>query len=160
MSLVMWAVILLLAEVAVAPYMAQEMAAGESFDPEKGWLVHSASVEGSTIAYERPVVLLPASMTVGEVHTSQRRFVLRVDGDKREVGAHYFEAELLGTDSLPLYDDCLKIRRSALRMDYSGRQIGYDVTEWYARGVGVVRIKGTRFWKDADGEVTRSEPIE
>ena len=155
----MWAAILLLAEVAVAPYMAPEMARGETFDPEKGWLVHSASVENGTIVYERPVVLLPPRMTVGEVHTSQRRFVLRVDGEKRQVGAHYFEAELLGTDSLPGYDDCLKVRRSALRMDYSGRQLGYDVTEWYARGVGVVRVKGKRFWKNAEGEVTRSEPI-
>ena len=99
-------------------------------------------------------------MSVGEVHKSQRRFVLRVDGEKRQVGSHYFTAELLGADSLPGYDDCLKIRRSSLRIDYSGRQIGYDVVEWYARGVGQVRVKGKRFWKDAEGEVTRTEPIE
>jgi len=155
----MWAMILLLAEVAVAPYMTSEMAPGETFDPEKGWLVHSVSAENGIIVYERPVVLLPARMTVGDVHTSQRRFVFRVDGKKRQVGAHYFEAELLGIDSILGHDDCLKVRRSALRMDYSGQQTGYDVTEWYARGVGIVRAQGKRFWKDADGEVTRSEPI-
>ena len=155
------AAVLLFAEVSVAPYMSPDMLPGERFDPEEGWLVQSVTIdERSAIVYERPVVVLPAAITVGEIHKSQRRFVLRVDGEKREVGSHYFTAELLGTAALPGYADCLKIRRSSLRVDYSGQQIGYDVTEWYARGVGVVWTEGERFWRDADGQLTRTETID
>ena len=154
----MWvAVVLVLAEVAIAPYLAPD----QDFDSERGLLIHtSSSTDGELVEYERPVVLLPAHMNVGEIHTSQRRFALRVDGERRDVGAHYFEAELLGLEPLEGYEDCLKIRRHALRMDYSGTQQGENVTEWYARGVGLVKAEGERFWKNADGKTTRTERVE
>lgn len=151
------AFVLVLAEVAVASYIGE----AADFDPEAGLLLHeSATPDGATLHYERPVVLLPVTMTIGELHTSQRRFVLRVDGDKRDVGAHYFEAELLGVEAWEDYEDCLKIRRHMLRMDYSGTEYGEDVIEWYARGIGLVKAEGERFWRDAEGNKTRTERIE
>ena len=76
------------------------------------------------------------------------------------MGAHYFEAELLVVEAWEDYEDCLKIRRHMLRMDYSGTEYGEDVIEWYARGVGLVKAEGERFWRDAEGNKTRTERIE
>lgn len=155
----MWAALLLvLAEVAIAPYLAPE----QEFDPENGLLLQQSASPGENgiVVYERPVVLLPPIMTEGETHTSQRRFVLRVDGEKRDVGSHYFEAELLGVEALDGYRDCVKIRRHTMRMDFSGALVGEDVTEWYARGVGLVKAEGERVWKDADGNTIRTERID
>ena len=151
------ALVLALVDVSVALYVGE----APNFDPDAGLLLReSALPDGGTLHYERPVVLLPVTMTIGELHTSQRRFVLRVDGEKRDVGAHYFEAELLGVEAWEDYEDCLKIRRHMLRMDYSGTEYGEDVIEWYARGIGLVKAEGERFWRDAAGHKTRTERIE
>ena len=151
------ALVLALVDVSVALYVGE----APNLDPDAGLLLReSALPDGGTLHYERPVVLLPVTMTIGELHTSQRRFVLRVDGEKRDVGAHYFEAELLGVEAWEDYEDCLKIRRHMLRMDYSGTEYGEDVIEWYARGIGLVKAEGERFWRDAAGHKTRTERIE
>lgn len=151
------ALALALVDISVGLYVGE----ARNFDPEAGLLIReSASPDGGILRYERPVVLLPVTMAVGETHTSQRRFVLRVDGEKREVGAHYFEAELLAVEAFEDYEDCLKIRRYMLRMDYSGTEYGENVIEWYARGLGLVKAEGERFWRDAEGNKTRTERIE
>ena len=150
------ATLVFVSEMAVAPYMAPDA----SFDAERGLLMESLETpEGETVDYERPVVVLPPAMTVGELHTSQRRFVLRVEGAKRDVGSHYFEAELLGTETLDGFGECLKIRRRTVRMDVAGQHRGYEVVEWYAEGKGQVKAEGERFWLDADGNKARTEPI-
>lgn len=154
---ILWLTFFLLAsEAGIAPYMAPDA----SFDAERGLLMESLETpEGETVEYERPVVMLPPTMSVGELHTSQRRFVLRVDGAKRDVGSHYFEAELLGTEALEGFGECLRIRRRTVRMDFAGQHRGYEVVEWYARGKGAVKAEGERFWLDADGNKARTEPI-
>ena len=144
-------------EVEVARYFS----ADQKVDSEQGLLVYSASTsEGEQINYERPVVLLPIHMKEGQVHTSQRRFVRLVNGEKRDVGAHYFEAELIGKTAFQQFDDCLKIRRYSVRMDFKGTQLSEKVIEWYAKGVGLVKSEGERLWQNAKGVVVRSERIE
>ena len=149
-------VLALAAALALAPYIASE----PGFDPEKGLLLNSLTTsEGVLLEYERPAVLLPLEMMVGELHRSQRRFVKRVGGVKRDVGSHYFEAELLGVTRLEGYPDCVKIRRRSVRMDFAGTQQVDDLTEWYAKGEGLVKAEGERYWKDAGGRRTHTEPI-
>jgi hypothetical protein len=137
----------------------------ESFDPEEGYRLHRLVLgRAGEIVYERPLPLLPATMKSGEVHSSQRRFARMRGGTKEDVGAHYVEAELLGAEALTIgsevFSDCVRIRRHETRMDFSGGQEVYDATEWYARGVGLVKVQGERLEKDDRGEVLATEVIE
>jgi len=137
----------------------------ESFDAEEGLLVHRLGLGRSgELVYERPLVILPARMTPGEVHSSQRRFARTSGGAKNDVGAHYVEAELLGVEELSIagevFSDCVRIRRHETRMDFSGGQETYDATEWYAKGVGLVKVQGERLEKNDDGEILSTEVID
>jgi hypothetical protein len=137
----------------------------ESFDAEEGYRVHRLVLgRAGEIVYERPLPLLPAKMKSGEVHSSQRRFARMRGGSKEDVGAHYVEAELLGAEALTIgsevFSDCVRIRRHETRMDFSGGQEVYDATEWYARGVGLVKVQGERLEKDDEGEVLATEVID
>jgi hypothetical protein len=135
----------------------------ESFDPEEGLLVHRLGLGrmGGELVYERPLPILPARLTTGEIHSSQRRFARMRGGSKEDVGAHYVEAELLGVEDLSIsgevFPDCLRIRRHETRMDFSGGQAVYDATEWYAKGVGMVKAQGQRLEKDEHGEILSRE---
>ena len=137
----------------------------ESFDTEEGLLVHRLGLGRSgELVYERPLVILPARMTPGEFHSSQRRFARMSGGTKNDVGAHYVEAELLGVEELAIagevFSDCVRIRRHETRMDFSGGQETYDATEWYAKGVGLVKVQGERLEKNDDGEILSTEVID
>ena len=85
-------------------------------------------------------------------------------GTKNDVGAHYVEAELLGVEELSIagevFSDCVRIRRHETRMDFSGGQETYDATEWYAKGVGLVKVQGERLEKNDDGEILSNEVID
>jgi hypothetical protein len=137
----------------------------ESYSAEEGLLVHRLGLGRSgEIVYERPLVLLPAKMRSGEVHSSQRRFARMRGGSKEDVGAHYVEAELLGLEELTIgsevFADCVRIRRHETRMDFGGGQEVYDATEWYARGVGLVKVQGETLEKDPEGEILSKEVID
>jgi len=137
----------------------------ESFNAEEGLRVHRLGLGRSgELVYERPLVMLPARMTTGEVHSSQRRFARMSGGTKNDVGAHYVEAELLGVEELSIADEvfpeCLRIRRHETRMDFNGGQEVYDATEWYAKGVGLVKVRGERLEKNGDGEILSTEVID
>ncbi len=137
----------------------------ESFSAEEGLLVHRLGLGRSgELVYERPLVIIPARMTPGEVYSSQRRFARMRGGSKEDVGAHYVEAELLGVEELTIADEvfaeCLRIRRHETRMDFNGGQEVYDATEWYAKGVGLVKVRGERLEKTDDGEILSNEVID
>jgi hypothetical protein len=137
----------------------------ESFDAEQGLLVHRLGLGRSgELIYERPLVILPARMKPGEVHSSQRRFARMAGGSKLDVGAHYVEAELLGVEELTIgseaFSECLRVRRHETRMDFNGGQEVYDATEWYAKGVGLVKGRGERLEKNDDGDILSNEVID
>jgi len=137
----------------------------ESFDAEEGLLVHRLGLGRSgELVYERPLAILPAKLKTGEVHSSQRRFAKMSGGSKLDVGAHYVEAELLEVETLEVggdtFTECLRIRRHETRMDFSGGQEVYDATEWYAKGVGLVKAKGERLVKNEDGEILSNETVD
>lgn len=137
----------------------------ESYDAEEGYLVHRV-VFGrlGELVYERPLSILPPKMNPGEVYSSQRRFARMRGGMKEDVGAHYTEAELLGVEELSIegevFGECLRIRRHETRMDFGGGQEVYDATEWYGKGVGLVKVQGERLQKDDQGEILSRESVD
>jgi hypothetical protein len=137
----------------------------ESRHPEEGLLIHRLVLGRSgELVYERPLAILPARLKTGELHSSQRRFARMLGGTKIDVGAHYAEAELLGVEDLTLgsevHRECLRIRRHETRMDYGGEQEVYDATEWYAPGIGLVKVQGERTEKGEEGEILSTEAFD
>jgi hypothetical protein len=138
----------------------------ESFDAEEGLLLHRLGLGrfGGELVYERPLPILPARFKTGEIHSSQRRFARMRGGTKEDVGAHYVEAELLGVEELSIsgevFTECLRIRRHETRMDFNGGQEVYDATEWYGRGVGLVKVQGERLEKDDRGEILSKDAVD
>lgn len=112
------------------------------------------------IEYENSVVLFPAKLKIGEVHKTQTRYKTTVNGELKEHGTQTYEvkAERVEdvTTSFGKSSNCLIIRTIALRIDESGSQKGYELEEWYAKGVGTVKVIGILFWKNNKGETTRT----
>jgi hypothetical protein len=137
----------------------------QTMDGEKGLRVFLLHEEGEgDIELERPTVMVPARMTLGAKHRSQSRYLRSVGGARRDVGLLTYEVELEAIETVVTgageFRDCLRIRTSALRMDYSGSQAGREVHVWYARGVGPVKIQGDLFFRDVEGRVIRSSQLD
>jgi hypothetical protein len=128
----------------------------ESFHPEDGLRVHRLGLGRSgELVYETPLVILPAMMEPGAIHSSESRFS-RKGSFLAGPGLHSVEAELLAVEDLELgsdvHPDCLRIRRRETRTEFDGSQEIYQATEWYARKIGLVKVSGERLEKDGHGE--------
>jgi ketosteroid isomerase-like protein len=132
----------------------------QSWEQGKGLFIHHLYFIGDrTIDYEAPVLLMPAQMRLGASHKSAVKYSYAVKGEVKERGVQTYEVTLEKIDHavtpLQSYNDCLVLRTVALRRDESGSQKGYDLREWYARGVGAVKVVGELYWKNAAGATTR-----
>ncbi len=85
-------------------------------------------------------------------------------GFKLGAGDYYVEAELLGVEDMTLggevHLECLRIRRHETRTDFDSSQEVYDATEWYAKGIGLVKVQGERVEKNEDGEILSTVVID
>ena len=116
------------------------------------------------IEYENPIVLMPNKLKIGAVHQSETRYKTFINNELKEQGTQIYEVriERLEDAQTPLrnYKNCLVIRTHALRIDESGSQKGYELEEWYAKGVGAVKVVGTLFWKNKQGETLRTFKVD
>ncbi len=112
------------------------------------------------IEYEKPVVLMPNKFTIGEIYKSETRYKTLVNNELKEQGAQIYEVKIERIEDaitpFQTFKNCLVIRTIALRVDESGAQKGYELEEWYAKNVGAVKVVGTLFWKNKQGETTRT----
>lgn len=111
------------------------------------------------IDYESPIVLMPRQLKLGDVFKSESRYATRVKDEVTERGKQTYEVKIETVEHVKTpfrsFDDCLVVRTTALRVDDSGSQKGYELVEWLAKGVGAVKVKGELFWKDNKGKTTR-----
>jgi hypothetical protein len=112
------------------------------------------------IEYENPVILFPTKLKMGEIYNSSTRYKTLVNKELKEHGIQTYEVKVERVEDvktpLQTFKNCLVMRTIALRIDESGTQKGYELEEWYAKGVGAVKVVGTLFWKNAKGETTRT----
>lgn len=112
------------------------------------------------IEYEKPVLLIPEKVIIGELYKSDSRYKTTVNKELKETGIQTYEVkpERIEDVKTPLrrFRKCLVFRTIALRIDESGLQKGYELEEWYAKGFGAVKVVGTLFWKNAKGDITRT----
>jgi hypothetical protein len=111
------------------------------------------------IEYEKPVLLMPEKLKIGEVYKSETPYKTTVNGELKERGTQTYEVKVEQSEDaktvLQTFTKCLVIRTIALRIDESGSQKGYELKEWYAKGIGTVKVVGKLFWKNKQGETTR-----
>ncbi len=116
------------------------------------------------IDYEKPVLLMPEKVKIGELYKSETQYKTIVNKELKETGTQTYEVKPERIEDLETpfrkFTKCLVIRTIALRIDESGSQKGYELEEWYAKGFGAVKVVGTLFWKNAKGEITRTFKVD
>lgn len=132
---------------------------------EKGLKIYQLYFVGDrVIEYQKPVLLVPATIKLGEVHRSETPYKTFVKGELKERGRQIYEVTAEKVEAVQTstkdYENCLLIRIKALRIDEAGTQKGYELREWHEKGTGAVKITGELFWKNAKGETTRTFKID
>ncbi len=116
------------------------------------------------IEYDKPVLLMPNKLKIGEVYKSETRYKTTVNGELKEQGTQTYEVKVERVGDVETtfrkFTNCLILRTTALRIDESGSQKGYELEEWYAKNVGAVKVIGTLFWKNSKGETTRTFKVD
>ena len=116
------------------------------------------------IEYEKPVVLMPNKLKIGELYKSETGYKTLINKELKEHGTQTYEVKPERTEDaetpLQTFKNCLVIRTIALRTDESGTQKGYELEEWYAKNVGAVKVIGTLFWKNTKGETTKTFKVD
>ena len=116
------------------------------------------------IEYEKPIVLMPSNLKLGETYSSEIRYKTTVNKELKEQGTQRYEVKIERIENvetpLQTFKSCLVIRTIALRIDESGSQKGYELEEWYAKNIGAVRVVGTLFWKNSKGEITKTFKVD
>lgn len=135
----------------------------QSFEREGLIIYQLYFVDGRFIEYEKPVLLIPAKMRLGETHKTEVNYKTLLNGKEQEKGIQTYETKIERIEnvstSLGTFKDCLLIRTTALRTASDGKQKGYELLEWHAKGIGAVRVVGELFWKNEKGETTRTFKI-
>jgi len=113
--------------------------------------------EGLDVLLQRPLVLLPDTVLRWQTYTDATPYVLSEKGVKRGSGTQSFEVKVDGGDSAktPLFNfsDCLVIHTTAERKDASSGSVrGYKLKEWYAKGIGLVKVVGESYWLNPQGK--------
>ena len=116
------------------------------------------------IEYEKPIVLMPSNLKLGETYSSEIRYKTKVNQELKEQGTQRYKVKIERIENvetpLQTFKSCLVIRTIALRIDESGSQKGYELEEWYAKNIGAVRVVGTLFWKNSKGEITKTFKVD
>ena len=121
-------------------------------------------VGNRVIEYEKPIVLMPSNLRIGETYKSENRYKTKINQELKEQGTQTYQVKIERIENaetpLQTFKNCLVIRTIALRIDESGSQKGYELEEWYAKNVGAVRVIGTLFWKNSKGETTKTFKVD
>ncbi len=121
-------------------------------------------VGNRSIEYEKPIVLMPNKLKIGANYQSEARYKTLINNELKDQGRQIYEIRIERLEDVQTpfrnYKNCLVIRTIALRIDESGSQKGYELEEWYAKGVGAVKVVGALFWKNKQGETTRTFEVD
>lgn len=128
---------------------------------KKGLKIYQLYFKGDRIIeYEKPIRLMPAKLKSGETYQSQSKYKYLEKGELKDTGTQTYAVKFVGTQDVTInektFENCLLITTRALRTDSSGAKKGYLLREWYAKGIGAVKVTGTLYWDDKDGKRTRT----
>jgi len=113
------------------------------------------------IEYEKEARLMPLRLQLGQIYRSEVFYTFKEKGAIKDTGVQSYTVMVEDVEDvqtpLKLFAGCLLIRTRALRVDRnSSEQNGYELKEWYAPNVGVVKIIGEIFRKNNKGETVET----
>lgn len=130
----------------------------EEYLPGKGLAVYKMTLkEGQELLLERPVMLIPDSVRQWQTYKDEVPYTLIEKGIKKGTGTQRFEVNVEGANSAitPLFNfsECLVIHTTSERKDgTTGTVRGYKLKEWYAKGIGLVKVVGEYYWLNPQGK--------
>jgi|GEM_PF-1662227 len=131
-------------------------------DAVKGLSIAQLTFDGDKIIeYEKEARLLPLRFQLGQIYRSEIFYTYKEKGAIKDTGIQSYTVTVEAIEDvqtpLKLFAGCLLIRTRALRVDRnSSEQNGYELKEWYAPNVGVVKIIGEIFRKNNKGETVET----
>jgi hypothetical protein len=128
---------------------------------KKGLKIYQLYFTGdSVVEYEQPIRLMPAKLKEGKIYKSESRYNYLVKGGIIDSGMQTYEVKVVGTQDITIgektFENCLLLTTKANRTDSSGAKKGYLLREWYAKGIGAVKVTGTIYWDGKGGKRTRT----
>lgn len=134
----------------------------EEYLPGKGLAVFKIMLkEGQELLLERPVILIPDSVRQWQTYKDAVPYTLVEKGVKKGSGIQSFEVKVEGGDSAKTpyfnFSECLVIHTTSERKDgTTGTIRGYKLKEWYAKGIGLVKVVGEHYWKNSQGKPVKA----
>ncbi len=127
----------------------------------KGLKIYQLYFEGDMIIeYNKPVLLMPAKLKSGEVYRSKADYKYLVNSEVKENGTQTYQVKFVGTQDVTIgektFEGCLLLTTKSQRKDSSGATSGYLLREWYAKGIGVIKVLGTFNWNDPNGKPVKT----
>jgi len=107
------------------------------------------------VTYPRPAQIFPAWVKPGDKLYDRVPYTFKkIDGEVIETGVQHYDMEVLRKEVVQVptgnYPDVIAIRTKAERVADTGERKGYDLIEWFARGVGAVKVQGEIYWVDKE----------
>jgi|APTNR8051073442_1049403.scaffolds.fasta_scaffold01021_6 hypothetical protein len=130
----------------------------EEYLPGKGLAVFKIALkEGQEVLLERPIILIPDSVRQWQTYKDAVPYSLVEKGVKKGTGTQRFEVKVEGGDSAKTslfnFSECLVIHTTSERKDgNTGTVRGYKLKEWYAKGIGLVKVVGEHYWLNPQGK--------
>ena len=135
-----------------------------AIDSLQGWAIHQlGEVQGVTYLLEEPLVLAPNIVAQGEEFFGQTSYTALENGRRTGKGMVSSKVKIQGHDSTSSYlynfGDCLVLRTTLEYHTPDGVAIGQELKQWFARGVGLVKVAGTQYKKNKNGQFVFSEKL-
>lgn len=138
----------------------------DRWDPERGLLVRSVHLVGNVeIRYGEPLLLAPDSLAPGATHEAIATYVRLESGVPVAEGTQTVLVRGLRREPVAVpagrFEDALAFTSTVRRMDAGGAVEAYELEEWYAAGVGLVKLRG-RVWRAPSEEAAPEwqEPVD
>lgn len=132
----------------------------ETIDNQAGWRIYMTGFPNRIEhIFNEALTILPAKVRHGETYQSAVEFSLSYDGRKQGTGKQEYAITVEGNDSSSTpfrnFGDCLVLNTLSIQTAPDGTKRGYQLKEWYARDVGLVKMAGEAFHLDGKNNRTR-----
>jgi hypothetical protein len=133
-------------------------------DSLHGWVLLSlGSAQGRQVVLDEPLRLLPPAVTVGEDYAVQGTYALYERGRPAGKGTIACWVQVHGASASRTYlrnfDDCLVLLTTIEWRLPDGAAEGFELKEWHARGLGLVKASGKEFRKSKTGAILATEHL-
>jgi hypothetical protein len=132
----------------------------ETIDNQAGWRIYMIGFPNRIEHFfNEALTILPPTVKHGETYQSAVEFSLINDGRKQGTGKQEYTIKVEGNDSSSTpfrnFGDCLVLNTLSIQTLPDGTKRGYQLKEWYARDVGLVKMAGEAFQLDSKNNRTR-----